>query len=223
MTVPGIRKRTVAMLRNVSEPLAKAVADKLGMEELPDPLPKANEAPMAPELERSEYLSLTARPGEVGIRTRKVAVMVAPGVDGASVDKIADALIAEGAVVRLVGPRIGLMPSAAGGRIDVDASFSNNPSPLFDAVVVPNGESAIEALCKDGQALEFVRDQFRHGKAMMAIAEGRRLLEEAGIPIDGKDKGLVLADGASGDGTQAFIKALEQHRHPERETDPPVV
>ena len=223
VTVPGIRKRTVAMLRNVSEPLAKAVADKLGMEELPDPLPKANEAPMAPELERSEYLSLTARPGEVGIRTRKVAVMVAPGVDGASVDKIADALIAEGAVVRLVGPRIGLMPSAAGGRIDVDASFSNNPSPLFDAVVVPNGESAIEALCKDGQALEFVRDQFRHGKAMMAIAEGRRLLEEAGIPIDGKDKGLVIADGASGDGTQAFIKALEQHRHPERETDPPVV
>ena len=223
VTVAGIRKRTVAMLRNVSEPLAKAVAAKLGMEALPDPLPKAHDGAVAPELERSKYLSLTARPGEVGIRTRKVALMVAPGADSANIDKVAAALIAEGAVVRLVGPRIGLMPGAAGGKLDVDASFSNNPSPLFDAVVVPNGEAAIEALCKDGQALEFVRDPFRHGKAMMAIGEGRRLLEQAGIPLDGKDKGLVLADDAGGDGIQAFIEALAQHRHPERETAPPVV
>ena len=223
VTVPGIRKRTVAMLRNVSEPLAAAVAANLGMEELPDPLPKAHEKAIKPELTRSKHLSLTARPGETGIRTRKVAVMVAPGVDGASVDSVAQALIAKGAVVRLVGPRIGLIPTAGDGHVDADASFSNSPSPLFDAVVVPNGKSAIEALCKDGKALEFVRDQFRHGKPMMAIGDARRLFEEAGIPVDRKDKGLVLADSAGSASTDAFIKALEQHRHPERETDPPAV
>jgi len=222
VTVPGIRHRMVSHLRHVSEELAEGVAEGLGMESLPEPAPKANPQPVAPEVTRSDYLSLTVRPGEGGIRTRKVAIMVAPGVGVEMVHGIAKTLISEGAVVRLVGPHIGLMAADA-GRIDADASFGNSPSPIFDAVIVPGGEAAVDALIMDGKALEFVRDAFRHGKAMMAVGEGSRLLEAAGIPLEASVPGLVLSDRAVPASTAKFIDAITEHRHPARETDPPVV
>lgn len=222
VTVAGIRERIVAMLRNVSETLAAAVAANLGMDDLPAPLPRANSTDIHPEVTQSPALSLTARPGDGGIRSRKVAVMVAPGVDETVVYSVAKALMGEGAIVRLVGPHVGLM-RASSDQIDADASFTNSPSVLFDAVVVADGDEAIDALCGNGLALEYVRDTFRHNKPMMAVGEGRRLLEKAGIPLAQPDKGLIIA--AAGDPSEManFITAISQHRHPERETIPPRV
>ncbi len=224
VTVPGIRQRTVAMLRNVSEDLASAVAANLGMPELPPPLPKAASETPEPEVRESEFLSLLARPGSGGIRTRKVAIVVADGVDTAAVNQIARALIAKGAVVRLVGPHVGLAGTGPGKTLDVDASFKNSPSALFDAAVVPDGETGVNTLCADGLALEFVRDQFRHGKALMAVGAGASLLAQAGIPLGDADAaGLVVADRAGKAALASFVQAIEAHRHPQRETDPPLV
>src|SRR5690606_36452925 len=101
VTVPGIRRRMDAMLRNVTDELAVSVANKLGMTELPEPLPKANVEEVEPELTRSDYLSLLAQPGTQGIRTRKVAVMVNSGVDFRRVQQVAEVLSEQGAIVRL--------------------------------------------------------------------------------------------------------------------------
>ncbi|PTN48468.1 catalase HPII, partial [Achromobacter xylosoxidans] len=101
VTVPAVRQRMVASLRNVSEELAQGVADQLGMA-LPAPLPRAIERPPKPEVEVSPALSLAARPGDGGIATRKVAILVAEGADGKSVSAVAQGLIAAGAIVRLV-------------------------------------------------------------------------------------------------------------------------
>src|SRR3546814_513391 len=146
VTVPGIRRRMVAMLRNVSDNLAKTVAKNLGMPDLPDALPKANQHTIKPELTRSKFLSLLARPGEVGIHTRKIAVLVADGVSAKTINQVAKALIANGAVVRLVGQHIGLLTTDAKTPLDADASSQNSPSALFDAVVVPDGDECVDAL-----------------------------------------------------------------------------
>ena len=66
----------VASLRNVDEDLAAQVAEGLGLD-LPDPLPLALEIRVKPEVTSSPALSLTALPGDAGVRTRKVAVLVA--------------------------------------------------------------------------------------------------------------------------------------------------
>ena len=222
VTVPAIRVRTLALLRNVSDELAKAVADGLGLA-LPEALPRAVVKPPAAEIDASPTLSLQARPGDGGIATRKIAILVAPGVDGASVKLLADALILQGAVARLVGPRIGGFATDDGTAFDADASFENHPSALFDGVVIPDGAAAIETLASNGQALEFVRDQYRHCKTLLAVGAGRTLLERAGIPQDGDDGGLLKVAKAGKQAAQAFIKALGRHKHPERETDPPAV
>ncbi|WP_312997131.1 catalase [Achromobacter animicus] len=218
VTVPQIRERMVASLRNVSDELAQGVADQLGMA-LPDPLPRATKNPPKPEVQVSPSLSLTARPGDGSIATRKVAILAAEGVDGKSVSAVADALIQAGAVVRLVGQRIGPVQSAEGGAFDADASLDNHPSGVFDGAVVAGGADAAALLAADGRALEFLRDAYRHGKTLMGIGDGVQVYAAAGIDPDPNDGGLLLG----GEDPQAFIAALGKHRHPERETTPPKV
>ncbi|MFY2843916.1 catalase [Achromobacter ruhlandii] len=221
VTVAAIRQRMVASLRNVSDDLARTVADKLGMA-LPEPMPRALRQPPSPEVEQSPSLSLTARPGEQGVATRKVAILVAEGVDGAAVTTVAQALIKAGVVVRLVGQRIGPVDTADGGSLDADASLDNQPSGLFDGAVVPSGGAACERWLGDGRALEFVRDSYRHGKTLLALGEGADVLEAAGIAPAEDDGGLIIGE-ASQKVAAGFLEALARHRHPERERTPPVV
>src|SRR5687767_1008215 len=100
---PAVQQRVVAQLRNVAEELAQAVADGLGMTGLPDPLPKMPGRSPKPEVQASAALSLFARPGTQGIKTRRIAILVADGVDGAAALRMHQALTEQGAVPRFVG------------------------------------------------------------------------------------------------------------------------
>jgi catalase len=225
VTVPAIRERVVASLLNAVPALAQRVAQDLGMA-LPAPLPKALETPAAPEVEQSPALSLMARPGDGGIRTRKVAVLVANGVEGASLQKVVSALVAAGAVPRLVGARLGMCTGAGGESFAVDATMENSPGFLFDALVLPDGAPAVAALDADAHTLEFLRDQYWHCKTILALGASEALLAEAQIPMtlpDGAaDPGLILADAAGADdAVAAFIAAVGGPRQFARENDPP--
>jgi catalase len=230
VTVPAIRERTVAMLRNASEPLARKVAMGLGMDPMPEPLPLAIENPATPEVLKSPALSLLARPGDGSLAGRKVAILIAPGVEGESVAAAQAALLEQGVVARLVGPRIGRMPTAAGEVLDADASLENEPGFLFDALILPDGAEAVAALAQDGHTMEFIKDQFRHCKPILALGLSRELLAKAGLPVS-MDKshaqggtGLILADSAQADeAIAAFITAMGVHRHFGREMDPPLL
>ncbi|MES2911181.1 MAG: catalase [Pseudomonadota bacterium] len=224
LTVPAIRERMVASLRNASEDLAQQVADGLGMP-LPEALPRALERAPKPEVSASPALSLMARPGDGGIKARKVAILVADGSVGAGAVKLHAALLAEGAVPRFVAPRIGPVKTADGVEINADASMENEPGFLFDALALADGEAGVAALAKDGHTMEFIKDQHRHCKTIMALGASTQLLDKAGVTTalpSGKPDPGVIVSGGDGD-TQAFIKAIGKHRHPERETDPPMM
>ncbi|WP_188074590.1 catalase [Pusillimonas sp. ANT_WB101] len=217
VTVAAVRERVVSMLRNASEELASKVADGLGMT-LPDAMPKALETPPSPEIEQSPSLSLTARPGDGGIRTRKVAIMIAPGSNGTVAWEIAKSLQNQGAVVRFVGPRIGPTATAEGEHIDADASLENQPGVLFDGLVLPDGDEAIKTLAKNDLARDFVHDQYRHCKTILAMGSAATLLEKAGIDLNSKhDAGLLVMDGDAAAAAKQFMEALAKHRHFERE------
>jgi catalase len=223
---PAVRERVVALLANVHPVLAGAVAAGLGID-VPEPLPLATDAPM-PEYEPSPALSLLSRPGETGIRTRRVAILVGNGVDGAMVRAIYRDLVANGAVPRLVGSQLGKVKSSDGDMLDVEISLEAGPSVLYDAVVVPDGQEAVEMLGRDGHALEFVRDQYRHCKPILAVGAGPALLQMANIPPtlpdESDDPGLIGAQsGALQQALAAFKEALAGHRSFGRETDPPRV
>ncbi len=228
LTVPAIRERTVSMLRNASETLARKVADGLGMKSLPDAMPRALANPAKPEVTTSPALSLMARPGDGSIRGRKVALLIAPGVAAASVMQLHAALAAAGAVPRLVATHVGTVEGEDHSALEADASFENEPGFLFDAMVLPDGEAGVAALAKDAHTLDFIRDQYRHGKTILVLGASKKLLVRAGVPEKlgngNDDPGLIVssADHAEKVAT-TFIKAIARHRHPERETDPPAV
>jgi catalase len=225
LTVPAIRERVVAMLRNASEPLAKQVADGLGMKELPDALPKVLANPAAPEVKRSPALSLMARPGDGSITARKIAILLAHGSLGASAVAVHAELLAQGAVPRFVAPRVGAVHTSDGVEIDADASMENEPGFLFDALVLADGEQGIAALMKDGNTMDFIKNQYRHCKTIMAIGAAKSLLDKADVspklPGGKTDAGVIVANADMGKSLAGFIKAVAMHRHPERETDPP--
>lgn len=224
VTVPAIRERVVASLANASPELAARLAQDLGMA-LPAPLPKALANPPQPEVEVSPPLSLLARPGDGGIRTRKVAILIAHGVEGTSLAKLISALVEAGAVPRLVAARLGTYSGAAGERFEADATMENSPGFLFDALVLPDGAAAVEALDADAHTLEFLRAQYWHCKTILAFGASEALLAEAQIPLalpDGSaDAGLVLADATDADAAIAAFIAAMPLRHFERENDPP--
>lgn len=97
---------------------------------------------------------------------------------------------------------------------------------LFDALVLPSGAKAVEALCLDGRTLEFIKDQYRHCKTILAMGNSSEVLTKAGIPLtlpSGEaDPGLLIEGQNEGEAdAQSFISALGRHRHDERDTDPP--
>ena len=222
VTVPAIRRRMLSSLRNVSEELAGTVARGLGLA-LPDPMPRALESPPQAEIDRSPSLSLLARPGDGGIATRKIAILISTGASAAAVAALEEKLQAEGAVTRFLGMSLGSVKSAEGAQIEVDATLENSPAVLFDGMVLPDGEAAA-AMLHSGQTLEFLRDQYRHCKTILVQGSAARLLDRAGIagslPNGEPDPGLIIVDS---DGSDRFIAALGKHRHWERDQDPPSV
>ncbi|WP_043690019.1 catalase [Luteimonas huabeiensis] len=225
VTVPAVRERVVSMLRNVSDDLAGRVAEGLGMP-LPEPMPRALPDPPAPEVKTSPALSMLARPGAGGIRTRRVAILVADGVDAGAVVRLQARLLEEGAVARLVATCVGPVVAADGTELDADASFENEPSVLFDGMAVPGGDELHLRLAEDGRAAEFAKDQYRHCKAILALGSGVDFLEAAGVPLDESDAGLILARGGGEreDGlADRFVLALSRHKTFERERDPPLI
>jgi catalase len=225
--VPAVRERVVAMLANVASELAESVAQGLGIK-VPAALPKALEEHLEPEVESSPALSLFARPGDGSVRTRRVAIMVADDVEGASLAKIHAGLTELGAVPRYVGARLGPVRTADDTSIEVEVTMEAMPSVLFDALVVPDGRAAAETLGNLGHALEFIKDQYRHCKPILALGSGTSLIENAGVPATlpsgDPDPGLLLVEQAEAKDTLSkFTEAISKHRHHAREIDPPPV
>ena len=224
--IQAIRERVVSMLANVDPALAQGVAAGLGIV-VPAPMPLATDQP-APVYEPSPALSLLARPGDGSIKARRVALLVAHGVDFDSLKAIYTALIQEGAVPRFVGVQLGVLESVSGTPIHVDITFEASPSVLYDAMVIPDGEVGIAALVGVGPALEFVRDQYRHCKPILVLGAGATLLEAAGALLDlpggESDPGVIVGSAADAVTTAVTFKAaIAQHRHFQRFMDPPQV
>ena len=216
----------VAGLRNVAKELAQGVADGLGIE-LPEALPKLVKRSPKPEVRTSAALSLLARPGQTGILTRRIAILVADGVAGRSVMAVHQALADQGAVPRIVGTKLGQVSSADSDPIEVEVSMETGPSVLYDALVLPDGEEGVTALSQSGHAMEFLKDQYRHCKPILVLGAGNALLEIAGIAAllsPGKtDGGILRFDGVDTDAAlEAFAQAIMKHRIFERETDSPI-
>jgi catalase len=187
-----IRTRMVAGLRNVHDDLAQAVADGLGLEQLPDRLVPARE-PIA-DLAPSPALSIVAN-GPTSFAGRKIGVVVTDGFDAQLLHDLHEAVEAEGAAVEVVAPQVGGANGSDGQRRAADQELDGAPSVLYDAVVVLASPTGGPQLARLPAARDFVADAYAHCKVIGHDAHAAPLFEAAGL--DGlRDDGFVdLAGG----------------------------
>lgn len=203
-----IRARQVnEILANIDLELARRVAQNLGL-----PVPKAGTVEV-PELTPDHSPALSQANLLSGdIKTRKVAILAANGVDGKAIDALKKALQAEGAHARLLGPTSAPVTTVDGKTLPVDASMEGLPSVAFDAVFVPGGAKSIQALSGDGVALHYLLEAYKHLKAIALQGEAKQLLDVLKLEVDA---GLIV--GGDAKALKAFFNALAHHRVWERE------
>ncbi|MGJ7581456.1 catalase HPII [Variovorax sp. RHLX14] len=228
LEVPAIRQRMVDNLAHVDEKLARRVAEPLGIG-APDARaaagrPGFRDHRITSSIEESRALSM-ADTGDGSIKTRKIAILVADGVDSASLKPIREALEAAGATCKVIGSRLGTVASASKRQIEVDATFAAMPSVMFDAVLVPAGKDGVAAMSQNGDAVHYVMEAFKHCKAICTVGEGIGLLRALQLGDEPAAAGLVVAKTPVtnlGDNTAAlqiaadFVAAIAKHRHWDR-------
>ena len=188
-----IRARVVAALRNVHEDLATAVADGLGLAELPEPARCARE-PIT-DLAPSPALSIV-RNGPDSIAGRKIGVLVTDGVDAEALAEVREAVQAEKAILEIVAPKVGGVTTEDGETVEADQKIDGGPSVLYDAVVILASEAGAAELATVPPARDFVSDAYAHGK-FIAHRNAGALFAAAGLTGE-LDAGVMdLAAGAS--------------------------
>lgn len=153
---------------------------------------------------------------------RKVAILVAAGVAIEEVGKMRSALKAKNVLSEIVGPHVGDI-EGDGGVTEATKTFANSSSVLFDAVYVPGGEKSIERLKEILDALRFIEEAYKHGKAIAASGQGVELVKETktGELITKDDatvQGVLFADDADGLAPD-FMEAIAHHRFHSRQVD----
>ncbi|MFI1105787.1 catalase [Streptomyces melanogenes] len=207
----SVRARTVEALASVDGGLARAVAEGIGV-----PAPHQD---AGLHKGSSPALSLESLRGDGSIRTRRIALLVADGLETEHLAPIREALTSRGAVVEAIAPHDGKITGLDGSGYIVDRALPTVASVLYDAVLLPDGPPGACPLLAEEAAVRFVRDAYRHGKPIGALGSAVGLLDRLGVT--GDDEGVVTAPAASSsdDGeefSRRFTEAVAAHRHRNR-------
>jgi catalase len=222
VAAPAVRERMLYMLAQVDEDMAASVGKGLGL-----PVPRKGTVPLhrrmpARDVPVSPALSMVSD-RKRGIATRKVAVLLADGYDRTDLAIVREALVAGGAWVKIVAPQLGAILSHH-DTVEADFSFRTGDSVLFDAIYIPGGRKSVDALKRHGEVDDFIRDGWRHCKAIAASGAGVELLATlpGGEGVAGKWRtvhGVVTTTGKASEAmAAAFVQAIAGGRHWIRET-----
>jgi catalase len=215
VTRKAVRARMLGILREIDRDLAAAVSAGIGVPVPSGPIevPPGTSAPGA----RTDNGGISVSPAlsldnqtRGSIATRKVALLVADGFDGATAAAVRRALIAQGAIVEVIAPVL--------GRVVPDVG-----EPL-EALFIPGGATSIAMLQGDGDAVHWVNEAYKHAKPIAASGAGVDLLARAALgktllatdpPALASSEGVVTTRLAPlpDEFTERFIAAIAEHRH----------
>ncbi len=182
-----VRERQIEQLNHIDHELAVAVAEGVGVKAPTDP-GTLNHGRSSPALSQANTTFDS-------VRSRKVAILVADGVDG-SATALAQQLREWGAMSELLAPAAGAVRGEDGADVAVDRAINTMASVLYDAVIVPGGKASVAALSSDGYAVHFVAEAIKHAKPVGGLGAGRQLIERTanGAAQIADDDGAVHND-----------------------------
>lgn len=233
----AIRERMLGILSKIDKGLASQVAYNLRLHvpskpEMPlnqsipaDGNPKAFQpVTVQPALEKSAALSM-ANTIKDSIRTRKIAILAADGVDENSLMSIQRMLEAEGAVTEVIAPQQTYILSENDVEIPVKHSLLTAASVFYDAVYVPSGTNSVATLAAEADAVHFLNEAYKHCKAIAVHGDAEQVLESTYFweklspshkADPNPDNGVFTGDNLKKLG-KSFIEGIKMHRFWERE------
>ncbi|KAI9275109.1 catalase-like domain-containing protein [Helicostylum pulchrum] len=185
----------------------------LGAEPPKDLYPNANKTTV--------NLSIENYPRPKNVKTKKVAILTAPGIDVKEATAMFNLLGGKGAYVDFVGLKMGDQDG-----LNITQTYITTASVLYEAVYVPSGtQEAFDKLASDTSAFpydepaSFIFDTYRHGKPIAASGLGAALLKAARLPSylfennfqDQKKHGVIIHEKPLKLG-QAFEEAILKQR-----------
>ncbi|MCG5215294.1 catalase [Streptosporangium soli] len=194
----AIKEKVVAHLVQIDRELAAQVAEGLGL--------RVPAASVANHGKYSPALSQANSPSD-SIATRKIAILASDATEAGQLAPVREVLEGQGAICEVLAPHEGTV-----GTLTADRQLTAASSVLYDAVLLADGG----ALAASAHAVHFVREAFKHGKAICAVKDGRTLLDAAGLP---STEGVIGSDTAGETLAQRFVQAIAVHRHYGRDID----
>lgn len=208
-----VKKNMLEVFNKVNHNLAERIADSLGL--------KAPAAYGHYSNKTDPYLSIDNYPRPNNIKTKKVAILTAPGIDTGNAKTMHDYLTGQGAYVDFIGLNQGEQ-----NGLNITQTYTTSASVLYDAVYVPSGsDNAFDTLNGNTSAFlydepaMFVLDAYRHGKPIAATGKGLDFLKNARVPSKAlsnnsntqKEYGVLVGEPGSIQGN--FKKALIKQRY----------
>ena len=233
-----IRLRMLRQLSQIDMSLATRVAYGLGLDIPKDSNEPLNAGVPADEVSNPDYqpfkqqssvaksdaLSMVNTKKDT-IKTRKIAVLTADGVDDITLMTVKTALESAGAMVKIIAPRLGVVMSKNNVKIPVFESYLTAASVLYDAVYVPGGTNSVASVVAEPDTVHFLNEAFKHCKAIAADAGASQVLEATNfarkMPEDNSNETVihegVIVSSNAGELADLFINAIAKHRFWERE------
>ena len=236
LEIISIRERMLYFIAQIDDGLAAAVAYNIGVhvpkgletqlnQNVPADADPAAYASIVKEgsLKKSDALSMF-NTAKNSIRTRKIAILAADGVNEDSIAAVKEVLTAAGAVCDVIAPRLGFVIGMNDESIYAPKSFLTVASVFYDAVYVPGGTNSVATLEADPDAIHFLNEAFKHCKPIAADTEALQVLKATyfakKLPEDNSEEsaqveGIIIGDNKNL--ADKFIQAIAKHRFWERE------
>lgn len=202
-----IRLRMLSHLMNVHDDLAQAVADGLGLDEMPEAATPARD-PI--DIPASDALSILKN-GPGSFAGRKLGIFICDGADAETISALEKEFKAEGAKTEIIAPHIQGAKLSDGSMKLADEKIDGGPSVVYDAVAIVLSDDQAEEVAAMKPAQDFLSDAYAHAKFVGFTDAARPLFEAAGLS-DKSDDGLIKLGNASD-----FLKSCRDLRFWDRE------
>jgi catalase len=224
----AIREKMIGRLTQIDKDLAAKVAVALGLEVAKKEVEPINHSIPAdgnpadyqpievnPKLKVSAALSMENTIKD-NIKTRKIAIIAANGVNDKSLNEVKKALLAAGATVQVIANQLGNITTDKNATVAVDESLLTAASVFYDAVYIPGGKKSMATIATEPDAIHFLNEAFKHCKAIAVDADAQAVLDSTYFAAVAKEEGIII-EGDSKLLADKFIKAIAKHRFWDRE------
>jgi catalase len=180
----NVRERMVAQINRIDHAYAERVAQYVGVK-----TPENVDTPMK---KTAPGLSMDDLP-KAGIKGMSFGFVVGPDSHSESLELIRKAIEAAGAHAMVVSPSLGVH-----NGIKPDKTLFNTPAAIFDAIYVVGGSDGAFSLTDNDDAARFVRDAYKHGKAVAGCGTAGEFVvgvlpPSEGITVDKQGEGVVVS------------------------------